>query len=72
MNWGQNTYNLVQGTVWWIALAATTVFAVKFISKRQFIQLGGFLILAAIVLVIIDDPSKLQMLGSNIWQAIFK
>ena len=72
MNWGQNAYNFVKDIVWWLALAVTGVFVVKFITKRQFLQLLGFAILAAIVLVIVDDPSRLKSIGVTIWTAIFK
>lgn len=72
MNWGQNAYTFIQDIVWWLALAITSVFAAKFITKKQFVQLVGFLVLAAVVLVIIDDPSRLKTIGLGLWNAIFK
>lgn len=70
--WGKNASEFILETVWWISLAVTGFFAVKFISKRQFLQLGGFVILAAIVLVIIDDPSRLKDVGVILWNTVFK
>lgn len=72
MSWGQNAYKFIHDIIWWLGLAVTAVFVVKFISKRQFLQLLGFVILAAIVLVIIDDPARLKAIGVTMWTAIFK
>jgi uncharacterized membrane protein len=72
IDWGQNIYNTVQGIVWWVALAVLVAFSTKFIAKRMWVQFAGFVFLAAIVLVIIDDPTRLKNIGVAIWDAVFR
>jgi cell division protein FtsW (lipid II flippase) len=71
-NWGQNTYTFVQQQVWYIALLIVAIISVKFIAKKMWVQLGGFLLLSAIVLVIISGPDKLKIIGETIWNAVFR
>lgn len=70
--WGKNTYDFVKDIAWWLALAAVVIFAVKFIAKRAWVQLGGFLFLGGIVLVIIDDPTRIQKVALTVWNFIFR
>lgn len=70
--WGKNTYDFVKDLAWWLALAAVVIFAVKFIAKRAWVQLGGFLFLGGIVLVIIDDPTRIQKVALTVWNFIFR
>jgi len=70
--WGKNTYDFVKDIAWWLALAAVVIFAVKFIAKRAWVQLGGFLFLGGVVLVIIDDPTRIQKVALTVWNFIFR
>ncbi len=68
--WAKNLGDWVKDGVWWLALAGTAVYALKLLSKRQFVQFGGFIVLAALVLVIIDDPAKLKTVGLYLYNKV--
>lgn len=70
-NFGQNTYDWVKAQVFWIALLVVVVIAVPFIAKKMWMQLVGFLVLASLVLVVINDPNKVKALGETIWIKVF-
>ncbi|EPR12059.1 TcpD family membrane protein [Ruminiclostridium papyrosolvens] len=70
-NFGQNAYTWLQSQIWFIALLIVAVICVPFIMKKMWMQLAGFLVLAAIVLYIVNDPTALKSLGSTIWSKIF-
>lgn len=70
-DWGKNTKDWVLEQVWYIALAIVGVVSVKFIAKKMWVQLGGFLVLSAIVLVVISGPEKLKDIGEIIWLKVF-
>ncbi|KAB3535643.1 hypothetical protein F8154_05795 [Alkaliphilus pronyensis] len=69
--WGKNAFDFVKEIAWWAALTAIVVFVVKFIAKRAWVQLGGFLLLSGIVLVIIDGPERLKNIALTVWTFIF-
>ena len=71
-DWAQNVNEWVLQGVQYIVLAVIAVFAVKFIAKRQFVQFGGFALLAMFVLVVVYYPEKLKDLGLALWNIIFK
>lgn len=71
-DWGKNTFDFGKDLAWWAALTAIVVFAVKFIAKRAWVQLAGFLALGGIILVIIDDPTRLKNIALTVWNFIFK
>lgn len=70
--WGKNAFDFIQETVSWIVLATIVVFAVRFIVRRAWVQFGGFLLIGAFVLYIVDTPQSLKSLGSIVWNFIFK
>lgn len=70
-DFGQNTYNWIKQQAFWIALLAVVVIAIPFIAKKMWMQLAGFLVLASLVLVIVDDPNRLKGLGTTIWTKVF-
>ncbi len=69
--WGQNAFSFIQETVQYIALAIVVVYAAKFIAKRAWVQFGGFVLLASIVLFLIGAPESLKSVGTTIWNLIF-
>ena len=71
-DWAQNINEWVLQGVQLIVLAVIAVFAVKFVAKRQFVQFGGFVVLAMFVLVVVYYPEKLKDLGLALWNIIFK
>ena len=71
-DWGQNASEWIKAQVWWIALALIAIVSVKFIAKKMWVQLGGFLVLSAIILVIVDGPERLKTVGETIWNIVFK
>ena len=70
-DWAENAKNWVLQGVQYIVLAVIAIFAVKFIAKRQFVQFGGFVVLAMFVLVVVYYPEKLKDLGLTLWNIIF-
>lgn len=70
-NFGKNAYTWLQSQIWFIALLIVAVICVPFIMKKMWMQLAGFLVLAAIVLYIVNDPTALKSLGSTIWSKVF-
>ncbi|MGE5629651.1 MAG: hypothetical protein ACM3TR_00990 [Caulobacteraceae bacterium] len=70
-DWAENVKDWVLQGVQYIVLAVIAVFAVKFIAKRQFVQFGGFVVLAMFVLVVVYYPEKLKDLGVTLWNIIF-
>lgn len=71
-DWAENTKDWILQGVQYIVLAVIAVFAVKFIAKRQFVQFGGFVVLAMFVLVVVYYPEKLKDLGVALWNIIFR
>lgn len=70
-NFGENAYTWIKAQIWFIALLVVAVICVPFIMKKMWMQLAGFLVLAAIVLYIVNDPTALKSLGSTIWTKVF-
>jgi cell division protein FtsW (lipid II flippase) len=70
-DFGSNSYNWLKGQVFYLALLVIAAIAVPFILKKMWMQLVGFLVLAALVLVVVDDPSKLKSIGTTIWGKVF-
>lgn len=70
-SFGSNLYGWLKEQIFWIALLVIAAIAVPFIMKKMWMQLAGFLVLAALVLVIVDDPSRLKTIGITIWTKVF-
>lgn len=70
-DFGKNSYDWLKEQVMWIALLVVAVICVPFIMKKMWMQLVGFLVLAAIVLFIVSSPESLKTLGATIWTKIF-
>ena len=70
-DFGRNAYSWLQDQVFWIALLVVAIVCIPFILKKMWMQLAGFIVLAAIVLFIISSPENLKTLGATIWGKIF-
>lgn len=69
-DFGKKAYDWLSEQVQWIALLVVAVICVPFIMKKMWMQLVGFLVLAAIVLYIVYTPESLKTLGSTIWSKL--
>jgi len=69
-NYGQNVFEWGKNQLWYIALLAIIIFAIKFFAKKMWVQLGGLVVLGSIVLVIVDGPEKLKSLGLTLWNIV--
>lgn len=67
---GKNLGDWLQEQVFYIALAVVAVIAVTFIVKRAWIPLAIFIVIAALVLVLIQNPERLVTLGESLWGII--
>ncbi len=66
---GQSFGTWILDQAFWVALAVVAVVAIPLILKKSWVPLGIFLLVAAIVLVVISNPSRLTGLGNIIWEA---
>lgn len=71
-DYGQNTYEWAKTQIFYLALVVIAFFCVKYAAKKAWAAFGGFAVLGALVLVIVDDPQKLKAVGTTIWQIVFK
>lgn len=53
-----------------IAIAFAAAMGLKEFIKRKFMALLGFIVLAGIALVVINDPTKLQSVGTTLYNMV--
>lgn len=66
---GQNFGEWLLDQAFWIALAVIAIVLIPLIVKKNWVMVFIVMIIAAIVLVVISNPARLQTLGDMIWSA---
>jgi len=67
---GENVGSWLMEQAFWIAVGICAVVAISFLVKRAWVPFGVFFVIAAILLYIIQDPSKLTGVGEKIFTIV--
>lgn len=66
-NPGEKVGTWVKDQIFWIGVAIIAVTSIGFIAKRNWVDLGIFILIAGIVLVIISNPQRLKSIGDGLF-----
>lgn len=58
--------------IFWVGLVVAAIILIKFFLAGNFTKMLITAAVAAVTLVVVDDPQRLKILGDTIWTTVFK